>query len=246
MSFLLFTYQMMIKKYFIVLVILTLPFFVKAQTLSGMNGLLNIPSADMHPDGTFIMGANYLPEINQPIMNFLPEKYDPLLGHNTGNYYFNLTFLPFLEVAYKLTFLKLENGTINQDRSFSFRLQAIKEKRFYPSVVFGVHDVMTVHGGQYFGADYIVFTKHFKLKSNSISLTSGYGASFLRNNKFVGLFGGLSFTPSFIKTFQLMAEYDTKGINVGGSLLLFNHLYVFSMAQRLQYFAGGIAYRIYM
>lgn len=228
---------MMIKKYFIVLVILVLPFFLKAQTLNGMNGLLNIPSADLQRDGTFIMGANYLPTINQPS-----------LGYNTGNYYFNLTFLPFLEVAYKLTFLRLDNGTINQDRAISFRLQVIKEKRILPAITFGVHDLFTgtIIGNQYSGAEYIVFTKKINLKANRIGLTSGYGASFFRSNQFEGIFGGISITPSFIKTFQLMAEYDTKGINVGGSLLLFNHLYIFSMAQRLQYFAGGVAYRIYM
>jgi hypothetical protein len=120
---------------------------------------------------------------------------------------------------------------------------------FLPAITFGVHDIFTgaIKGNQYSGAEYIVFTKKININANSISLTSGYyGASFLRNNQFVGLFGGISFSPEFIKTFKLMAEYDTKGINVGGSLLLFNHLYIFSMAQRMQYFAGGIAYRIYM
>ncbi|MEI6141117.1 MAG: YjbH domain-containing protein [Mariniphaga sp.] len=239
---------MMIKKYFIILVILTLPFFLTAQTLSGMTGLLNIPSADFQSDGTFIMGANYLPAINQPIANYKPDLDAPLLGHNTGNYYFNLTFLPFLEVAYKMTFLKMGNGTINQDRAFSMRLQVIKEKEYFPSIAFGVHDAFTevTTGNQYSGADYVVITKHFNFKDNRLSLTSGYGATFLRNNQFVGLFGGISLTPSFIKTFQLTAEYDTKGINIGGSLLFFNHLYFFSMAQRLQYYAGGIAYRIYL
>ena len=75
-----------------------LPFCSQAQTLTGMSGLLNSPTADMQTDGTFIMGVNCLPKINMPT-GFSPYSYN-------GNYYFNLTFLPFLEAAYKLTLIK--------------------------------------------------------------------------------------------------------------------------------------------
>lgn len=33
-----------------------------AQHSMGVTGLLNIPTADMQVDGTFMVGANYLPE----------------------------------------------------------------------------------------------------------------------------------------------------------------------------------------
>lgn len=227
----------MLKKYLFVLIISVLPELTKAQSLNGMTGLLNVPSADVQADGTFILGVNYLPEINQPV-----------LGYNTGNYYFNLTFLPFLEVAYKLTILKLSNGTYNQDRGASFRLQPLKEKKYLPAVTIGVHDFFTTSssGNQYFGATYIVSTKHFSLNSNNLGVTVGYGSDYLRHSQYVGLFGGISVAPSFLKPLKLMAEYDCKGINLGGSLLLFKHLYILSMAQHLNYFAGGIAYRAYL
>lgn len=232
--------QKKVKKYFLILLIFVLPLFMKAQTLNGMSGLLNTPSADVQADGTFMMGVNYLPAINQPSW-----------GYDTGNYYFNFTFLPFLEVAYKLTLLKIKsNGTYNQDRSASFRLQLLKEKTYIPAITIGVHDFYTTSasskGNQFFGATYIVFTKHLKFKANDIGLTSGYGTDILRNSQFIGLFGGFSINPSLFKPIKLMAEYDCNGVNLGGSLLLFRHLHILAMAQHLKYFAGGIAYRIYL
>lgn len=47
----------------------------------------------MQKDGTFMMGINYLPDI------ITPEPFN----YNTANYYFNITFLPFFEVSYKMT-----------------------------------------------------------------------------------------------------------------------------------------------
>ena len=43
----------------------------------GVTGLLNIPTADMQVDGTFMVGANYLPE------QMLPDFWD----YNSGNYF---------------------------------------------------------------------------------------------------------------------------------------------------------------
>ena len=215
-----------------------LPLFVNGQTLTGMSGLLNIPSADMQADGTFILGANYLPRINQPADFY----------YNTENYFFNLTFLPFLEIAYKLTLIRTPQK-INQDRSASFRLQLIKEKSYLPSITVGVHDFHTTSdgGNQFFEANYIVLTKHFKIQENDIGITAGYGTNIImKNSRFIGFFGGMSVTPGFCKPLKFMGEYDCNGVNLGGSLLLFKHLYLFSMAQHLQYFAGGMAYRIYL
>ena len=218
---------------------MVLPLTTHAQTLTGMTGLLNIPSAEMQPDGTFITGINYLPTINLP-SNFYIDA-------NTENYYFNLTFLPFLEVAYKLTLI--HKKVFNEDRSVSFKLRLIKESKWIPSITIGVHDFHTssTSGNQFFTANYLVLSKHIQINRTDIGLTMGYGTNIiLKNSRFLGLFGGLSVKPSFFKPLQLMAEYDTHGINMGGSLLLFHHLYLFSMAQQLEYFAGGLAYRIYL
>jgi hypothetical protein len=62
----------------------------------------------------------------------------------------------------------------------------------------------------------------------------------------MGLFGGASFSPGFFRQLIVMAEYDTKAINAGASLLLFNHLYIYSFAYNLKYLTGGIAYKFYL
>jgi len=47
-----------------------------AQPLAGTTGLLNIPSANMQKDGTFMTGANYLPVLLTP----------SVLDFNTANF----------------------------------------------------------------------------------------------------------------------------------------------------------------
>ena len=104
-----------------------------AQHSMGVTGLLNIPTADMQADGTFMAGVNYLPE------QMLPEHWD----YNSGNYFLNMTFLPCLEIGYRCTLLKLKTGKWNQDRSVSLRIRPLKEGKYWPSVVVGSNDALT-------------------------------------------------------------------------------------------------------
>ena len=104
-----------------------------AQHSMGVTGLLNIPTADMQADGTFMVGANFLPD------RMLPD----LWNYNTGNYFLNMTFLPCLEVGYRCTLMRLKTGKWNQDRSVSLRLRPLKEGRYWPSVVLGSNDALT-------------------------------------------------------------------------------------------------------
>lgn len=228
-------------KYILAQLFLIFTIGLYAQSLTGTTGLLNTPSADMQADGTFMMGANYLPAINQPSLDY-----------PTANYYFNLTFLPFLEVAYKFTLLRMDNNLqdkegryTNQDRSINLRVQVAKELRIRPAITIGIHDLLTTvkSGNQYYGATYITATKHFSLKSSIIGLTSGYGIKALHHNQFIGLFGGISIQPGFSKVSTFVIEYDTGGINWGGSLIIFRHLHLLAMMQRSEYFTGGIAFR---
>jgi len=203
----------------------------QSQTLTGMSGLLNIPSAEMKADGTLMMGANYLPAINQPV-----------LGYPTGNYYVNLTFLPFVEASYKCTLLKIYGRYTNQDRGASFRLRFLKESNYLPAIAVGINDF---YGTQYYLATYLVLTKHVTCMHSVCGITLGYGPDIFKRNQYRGLFGGFSLNPSFLKHVSLMGEYDSQGFNFGAGWYLFNHLYVFSMIQHLQYVAGGLAYIVY-
>ena len=93
-------------------------FSLSAQYSMGTTGLLNIPTADMQPDGTVMVGGNYMPQ------EMLPEGWN----YNSGNYFANVTFFPWLELAYRCTLLRMghkKDGKWNQDRSVSVRLRPL-------------------------------------------------------------------------------------------------------------------------
>ena len=223
-----------------ILLFLLLPVIISAQPTAGTTGLLNIPTAEMQRDGTFLFGGNYLPEVMTP----------ELFSYDTGNYYLNITFLPFWEVNYRLTLLKIDGtGGHNQDRSFALRCRILKERKYIPAIVVGGNDVYTsVSGGgnQYFGMIYTVATKDFKWEGYNISITLGYYIDTFHKNQYAGLFGGGSFSPGFFKPLSLMVEYDTKAINAGASLFLFNHLYIQAFVYDMKYFCGGVQYKVYL
>ena len=164
-----------------------------AQRSLGVSGLLNIPSADMQEDGTFMAGGNYLPQ------EMLPQEW----GYNSGNYFVNLTFLPFMEVAYRCTLLKVEStGKWNQDRSVSLRLRPLKEGKWWPSVVIGSNDLLTTGelnpfldsgGNRYFSSVYAVGTKHFGFYGHDIGVTVGGHVPFRSRSENKGRLQSLKF-----------------------------------------------------
>lgn len=248
-------------RFFFILLITGISTGVTGQSLTGVTGMLNAPSANMLKDGTFYAGANYLNK--NYIVSYGGGKYNLLI------YYFDITFLPFLEVNFRNT-RSLDNPdkTHTVDRMLSVRLRLLKERKYWPSIVLGGNDVTTTgsNGNQYFGASYLVISKNLELKKNLIGGTLGYAFSVLEKNpvpnsssflyqavdvllvrrhtQFSGFFGGISFSPFFLRQLTLMAEYDSKYFNIGGSVLLFKHLYILGVFQGMKSFSGGISYRV--
>ena len=199
----------------------------------------------MQEDGTFMAGANFLPKA------ITPEIWD----YNTWNYYLNITFLPFMEISYRMTLFKLDgsNHFNNQDRSYSARFRILKEKQEIPSFVLGANDIFWSKQGlksretnQFYRNIYLVAGKNIDYNQCTIQTTLGYSLGIAGNEYFSGLFGGVSVSPSFLPQMKLIAEYDTKGVNAGAGMLLFKHLYLYGMEYELKRFAGGFAYLIYL
>lgn len=211
-----------------------------AQPTAGTTGLLNIPTAEMQTDGTFLFGGNFLPE------QITPTSFP----YHTGNYFLNITFLPFCEVNYRCTLIQtLSSGKYNQqDRSFGLRLRVMNEKKNVPSLVFGGNDIYSSagSGNQYFGAAYAVATKHFKTNRITLGTTIGYGFDVGWNKTYNGLFGGISLEFSALKNMQFITEYDTRVLNLGVSALLFKHLYLYVFAYDTKYLTGGIQYKVFL
>ena len=216
----------------------------QAQYSMGVTGLLNIPTADMQRDGTVMLGGNYLPK------EMLPTHWD----YNSGNYFVNATFFPWLELAYRCTLMKVEEtGKWNQDRSVSIRLRPLKEGKWWPAIVIGSNDVLTTNelntfkdpgGTRYFSSVFAVGTKHFLLGGHDWGVTIGGHIPFRSASTRKGVFGGVEYRPAFFRDFSLMAEYDSDAVNVGASVRLFRHLSAHVFCYDFKNVCGGLRYEV--
>lgn len=220
-------------------------FQLKGQSLLGISGLLTVPSADMQEDGTFMAGGNYLPK------NMLPKG----IEYNSGNYFLNITFLPFVEVGYVCTFSKTEGSALKdtwqQDRAVSLRLRVLKEKKYVPSFLVGSNDVFTTYAlnpfskkkaNRMFGSIYGVITKNIVIGNHILGITGGYYLPVYDESPNKGFFGGLRYTPYFFPLMSVIADYNGKKMSVGASLFLFRHLRMHVMTYGFTDVSAGIRY----
>ncbi|GFH99682.1 hypothetical protein IMSAGC004_02087 [Bacteroidaceae bacterium] len=100
---------------------------IKAQYMYGTTGLLQMPTAEMQKDKTFMFGVGALSPQIIPSKEWWGDYY-------TLNYYVNITIFPWLEVGYNCVLVKAKPGIyhwvpstygkfVNQDRSFHGRLR---------------------------------------------------------------------------------------------------------------------------
>ena len=159
--------------------------FVRSQTNYGTTGLMNMPTADMQRDKTFMLGGNWLNS----------HATVPRWWYDTWNYYINITLFPWLEVGYlcmghKAVPIDYGNRSgywvpstygkfVNQDRSFHFRLRVWKEgwwKAWTPQILVGANDGIgdswnggslskpseLNYGNGFLNRYYIAISKHFQ------------------------------------------------------------------------------------
>lgn len=215
---------------------------VGAQQLIGTNGLLNTPSADMHPAGTFEGGANLLQR------RMMVDKNN----YYTGLYYISFTPFSFVEMTFRETLRKTRKsvydprrGYYQQDRSTSLRLRPLRETSggWWPSVVVGVNDIYSDHGGSEYAAVYGVLTKHLGIgRAVNVGLNVGYARPIDDGTTYDGVFGGVSLSPAALDNVTLMADYDTRGFNVGASVLFFGHLRAMCCTHEFKGVCGGLSY----
>ena len=199
----------------------------KAQLTNGVTGLLHMPSADMQRDGTLMIGGNFLDKHN------LPSQW--WWGHDTFNYFVNVTFLDRLELAYVCTLVKgkPENSFwpevtwgkfVNQDRHFAARFQVFKEGEWWK---------------------HMPATKHFDVRVGEL----GVHAAWLYNRRtdypLNGPAVGVNFKPAFHKELNLIAEYDSKTVNVGFTYSMWSdHFNLLFELQDGKYVSAGLVYKV--
>lgn len=175
-----------------------------AQINYGTTGLMNLPTADMQRDKTFMAGGNWLNH----------HATVPRWWYDTWNYYINITIFPWLEAGYLCTGHKAvptDYGNnsgywvpstygkfTNQDRSFHFRLRVWKEgwwKPWTPQVVIGANDAIgdSANGGSlsnqqnqdygngFWNRYYLAITKHVNFDNIG---TLGAHISWIYSNRF--------------------------------------------------------------
>lgn len=227
------------KKIVLFLIFIFTVGLLKAQYALGTTGQSMIPTAEMQRTGTFMGGANFLPE------QITPTAFD----YPTLNYYVNMTLFSFVELGYRLTLYKLPNrdGTSsyrNQDRSSTIRIRVLKEGKYLPALVVGMDDVFSEGSASgYWGSYYGVVTKTLKSGAgDEWALTVGGYIPHAKNAFNKGPFGGIRYTPAFCPDLKLMGEYDSRGWNVGGAMRFWKHLSVNVFTREFTCVSAGIRY----
>jgi len=210
-----------------------------SQSLLGTTGLVMIPTADLIRDGEVYFGAA---AGNKKYNRWMPGRY-----HHYA-YYATIGFLPFLEVSLRL----IRNFDYTQgvglgDRTTSFRLRAVKEKKYTPSIVLGFHDCLSAFEDAsviYQNALYIVGSKNIPLRKGpaQIGLHLGYGTDRMKahRHQFVGLFGGISVEVNPALT--LMVEHDSEKFNGGAAFRFFKCVQLQAALIHFDSFAAGLSY----
>ena len=185
----------------------------RAQFSDCSTGLLQMPTADMQADGTFMITNNFL---NKHSLS--PQRW----GYNTFQYGIYVSFWERIEIGYVCTIMngawdprpeeeKSERLRIlrNQDRHFVGRVCLLREGEFglnwMPALVVGVVDPTTgAGGGEYISGDvsgtgngffnrnYVVLTKHFMTQ----------WAIWLQHH-------------GILDEVNVIAEYDSRTVNIG-------------------------------
>ena len=226
---------------------------VSAQQYYGMNGLVNVPSADMDTVPVAHVGAHFLNEHMIPdIMTIDGEKY------NSWTNYLSVQPFKWIEVGYGYTLQKFhkngnpnaEVGFYSKDRYFSLRLQPILEKNLWPSVVIGGQDVWGSYDygrskSNFYQNFYVAISKHLEFWNHRFGAHLAY--RYWRqdyNKRWNGVVGGLTFQPSFYKPLRVIGEYDGEFVNIGADCTLWSYLMIQVSLQNFKYFSGGACLRV--
>ena len=202
-------------------------FSAQAQSLTGTQGLITVPTARMHADGTLAIGSGY---VSSRHSTYQPTEARPARAYVPA--YASLTLLPSVEVGFRFS-RALDTGTAEAlgDRMFLVRVRVLEEGDIVPAVALGAHDFLrsseqvTAH----FSALYVVASKRVVrggpafLRGASVHV--GYGSDVFeaKAHQFVGLFGGLD-VPLFqsdggiVRNWRVLAEYDGETVTVGQRL----------------------------
>jgi hypothetical protein len=209
----------------------------RAQFADSSTGLLQMPTADMQPDGTFMITNNWLNK------NSLSSK---AWGYSTFQYGINISLWGRIEIGYVCTLFdgkRRPNATardkimFNQDRHFTGRVALLREGDFgvdwLPALVVGVSDPTTgatnseyldadvSKGNGYFNRNFIVLSKHFQTAWGAVGPHAGYQFNRRKDYAINAPCAGVNWRPvwlcerGILDDLNLIAEFDSRTVNLG-------------------------------
>ncbi|MGQ9732707.1 MAG: YjbH domain-containing protein, partial [Candidatus Zipacnadales bacterium] len=159
----------------------------RGLSLSGPTGILRTPNADVQPLGVVRMGRGHI-----------SADLDRSFPGSRGRSQFTLGAVERVEVGVA------HYPRFQEDLTYHAKVQLWPESRKWPTLAIGTMDERASYGLS--ATRFLTLGKHFF--DGRLRATLGYGEGGL-----TGVFGGLeaAITPHF----ALLAEYDTKQINLG-------------------------------
>lgn len=204
---------------------------VMSQSLMGTTGLVTIPTARMQQDGTLSFGVSYFDKKHQ---QFFEGTRD------IGMAYVNITLLPFLELVMRLN-NPMPSDVFSVDRTPMVRLRVLKERKYLPALLIGVHDVASTEswGTVHYNATYLVLSKQL----SAFDFHFGYAPEIMKAKYYQlsGVFGGVAYSPH--KAINLFAEYDTRTVNAGVQFLLLKHIGINLATINFDSWAAGVSFK---
>lgn len=204
-----------------------------AQFVDASTGLMQMPTAEMNPSGTFMITNNFLNS------HITPDKWD----YHTFGYGVSIAFFSRIEITYSMVIIDGKRSAVqtprsqimfNQDRHFAGKILLLKEGELWkwtPSIAVGISDPVSAtpqgyqsaaeRGSGYFHRLFAVATKHFDTSVGGVSVHVGYqynppAAKLYHYN---GPCAAVDWTPVWLnsRAFSLkaIAEYDARTFNLG-------------------------------
>lgn len=230
--------MIMKRLYLSIIALLLASFAASAQFTDSSSGLLQMPSARMERDGTFMITNNYLNKHSLPSSGW---------GYDTFSYGLNVTFWSRLEVGYVCTIFDgkrrpnpsdRDKIMFNQDRHFTGKFLLLKEGDFgiswLPALAVGVSDPTTASssggyadmdvagtGNGYFNRMYAAMSKDFNTPWGRVGAHLAYQYNQRSDYRINGVAAALDWSPVWLQNrwlldeIRLIAEYDSRTFNTG-------------------------------
>lgn len=244
----------------------------RAQFTDSSTGLLQMPTAEMQEDGTFMITNNF---VNK-------HATSPRWNYHTFQYGFAVSFWGRVEIGYVCTIFngswdprpKEEKGSYwtimrNQDRHFTGRVLLLREGEFgqnwIPALVAGISDPTTGSGGDYskmnvdgtgngyFNRNFIMLTKHFDTPWGALGAHAGYQFNWRKDYPINAPCAGVDWKPvwlqdkGFFDSLDCILEYDSRTVNMGFIASVWDNRFeaMFEL-QDFQWINFGLRYKLRM